>query len=226
MKRSLKQILSELKSLSNEENVKGMARFGINSKNTLGISIPNLRRIAKTIGKDHTLAQKLWKSGIHEARILAAFIDVPEMVTENQMEKWVTEFDSWDICDQVCGNLFDKTSFVFDKITEWTRHDEEFVKRAGFVLMASLAVHDKKADNKKFIPFLKIIKREAADNRNFVRKAVNWALRQIGKRNAALNKSAISAALEIQKIDEKAAKWIAADALKELKSHGVKKRLK
>jgi 3-methyladenine DNA glycosylase AlkD len=220
------EILEQLRSLSDPEAVAGMARFGINPKNTFGVSIPDLRKMAKQIGKNHLLAQKLWASGIHEARILAGMIDPPEEVTEKQMEKWVEDFDSWDVCDQVCSNLFDQTKFAHKKAFEWSKRKEEFVKRAGFVLMATLAVHDKEADNQKFLRFLLIIKREAKDERNFVKKAVNWALRQIGKRNFALNKIAIQTAKEIQKTDSKSAKWIASDALRELTSEAVRKKLR
>jgi len=219
------EILKQLKSLSNPEAVAGMSRFGINPKNTYGVSIPVLRRMAKQTGKNHRLAQKLWSSGIHEARILAGMIDSPEMVTPKQMERWAKDFDSWDICDQCCSNLFDRTKFGHKKAVEWSKRSEEFVKRAGFVLMATLAVHDKEADNQEFLRFLPIIKREATDERNFVKKAVNWALRQIGKRNSVLNKIAIQTAKEIQKIDSKSAKWIASDALREITSEAVQRRL-
>jgi 3-methyladenine DNA glycosylase AlkD len=218
-------VIKKLKSLSNPKAVEGMARFGINPENTFGISIPNLRKMAKQIGKDHTIAQQLWVSGIHEARILAGMIDELEMVTEKQMENWVKDFDSWDVCDQVCSNLFDKTSFAHKKVREWSKRKEEFVKRAGFVLMAALAVHDEKAKDKEFKIFFPIIKKEAIDNRNFVKKAVNWALRQIGKRNLNLNREAIETAREIQKMDSKSAKWIASDALRELTSKAIQKRL-
>ncbi len=220
------EILEQLKSLSNAKAIAGMARFGINPKNTYGVSIPVLRKMAKQIGKNHRLAEKLWHSGIHEARILAGMIDLPEMVTQEQMEGWVRDFDSWDVCDQCCSNLFDKTKFAHQKAVEWSRRKEEFVKRAGFVLMATLAVHDKEANNQKFLRFVPIIKREATDDRNFVKKAVNWALRQIGKRNRSLNKEAIKIAKEIQKIDSKSAKWIASDALRELTSEAVQKKLR
>jgi 3-methyladenine DNA glycosylase AlkD len=220
------EILKQLKSLSNPDAVAGMARFGINPKNTYGVSIPVLRKMAKQIGKNHLLAEKLWNSGIHEAQILAGMIDFPEMVTENQMESWVKDFDSWDVCDQCCSNLFDKTKFAHKKAIEWSKRREEFVKRAGFVLMATLAVHDKEAGDKEFLKFFPIIKREATDDRNFVKKAVNWALRQIGKRNLSLNKVAIQTAEEIQGIDSRAAKWIASDALRELISNAIKKKLR
>ena len=219
------EILTKLKSLSNPKAVAGMARFGINPKDTYGVSIPVLRKMAKQIGRNHLLAKKLWTLGIHEARILAGMIDPPEEVSEDQMEKWVKDFDSWDVCDQVCSNLFDKTKFAHKKAIEWSKRREEFVKRAGFVLMATLAVHDKEASDKEFLKFLPIIKREATDERNFVKKAVNWALRQIGKRNLSLNKMAIQTAKELQRTDSKSARWIASDAIRELTSEAVRKKL-
>jgi len=220
-----KDILEKLKSLSDPKAVEGMARFGINTQNTYGVSIPNLRKIAKEAGRDHALAQQLWASGIHEARILAGMIDDPKAVTEEQIEAWVEDFDSWDVCDQCCMNLFQKTSFAYQKAAEWSFREEEFVKRAAFVLMACLAVGDKKAKDEQFEEFLPVIKREASDDRNFVRKAVNWALRQIGKRNLHLNEQAIKTAREIQEMDLKSARWVASDALRELTSEAVKGRL-
>lgn len=214
----IKSILEELKSLSNPKAVEGMARFGINPKNTYGVSIPNLRKIAKRTGKNHKLAQQLWQTGIHEAKILAGMIDEASMITEKQMNEWAKDFDSWDVCDQVCLNLFDKTKFAYQKAIEWSKSEKEFIKRAGFVLMAVLAVHDKKMGDKEFIKFFPLIKREASDNRNYVKKAVNWALRQIGKRNENLRKEAMKLAEEIKKIDSKPAKWIANDAIRELKT--------
>ena len=220
----LEKILSELKSLADPENVAGMARYGINPKNTLGVSIPRLRSMARGIGRDHELASALWGSGIHEARILAGLIDDPAMVTEAQIDRWVRDFDSWDVCDQICSNLFDKTKRAYEKAVVWSARNEEFVKRAGFVLMAALAVHDKKAPDARFKQFLPLIEREAGDERNFVKKAVNWALRQIGKRNRALNEAAKATAKKVQKMDSKSARWIAADALRELESDAVRKR--
>ncbi len=213
-----KEVIKKLKSQANPKNVEGMARFGINPKGTLGISISVLRPLAKKIGKDHKLALELWASGIHEARILAGFIAEPSKFTEKQMEKWVSDFDSWDVCDQVCSSLFDKTEFAYRKVSEWAERKEEFVKRAGFVLIAVLAVHDKEASDKDFEKFFPLIKKHSCDERNFVMKAVNWALRQIGKRNLTLNKKAIKLAKEIEKIDSKSARWIAKDALRELTS--------
>jgi 3-methyladenine DNA glycosylase AlkD len=220
------EVLARLKALSDPKAVAGMARFGINPKNTYGVSIPVLRRMAKELGKNHILASKVWESGVHEARILACMIDMPEKVTRIQMERWVKDFDSWDVCDQCCGNLFDKTKAAHQKALEWSTRKEEFVKRAGFTLMASLAVHDKKAPDAAFLKFLQAIEKEATDERNFVKKAVNWGLRQIGKRNLRLNKVAISTAKKIQEKNFRSARWIAADAIRELSSARIQRRLR
>ena len=209
-------VLDRLKAQANPDNVAGMARFGISPSNPLGVSMPMLRGMGKEIGRDHTLAAALWASGIHEARILATIVDDPRQVSESQLDDWVHDFDSWDVCDQCCINLFRKTPQAHAKAIEWSSRDEEFVKRAGFVLMATLAVHDKKAPDAEFTIFLPLIARESTDERNFVKKAVNWALRQIGKRNPRLRKAAIQTAREIQSLDTKSARRIAADALREL----------
>lgn len=222
---TLEEVLSRLRALANPANVAGMGRYGINTKGTLGISIYTLRPIAKEIGVDHALALELWESGIHEARILASYIDDPAQVTEAQLERWVLDFDSWDVVDQVCG-MFEETPFAYPKAFEWSLRREEFVKRAGFVLMAGLAVHDKGAPDEKLAQFLPVIEREAGDERNFVKKAVNWALRNIGKRNPHLNALAIETAGRIRQMDSRAARWIAADALRELTGEKVQKRLK
>lgn len=213
---STKEVIDLLKSQGNEKNKEGMKKFGINDKGTLGVSIPNIRALAKRIGKDHELALKLWQSGIHEARILAAYIDTVETLSEDQLNLWVKDFNSWDICDQVIGNLFDKYKYANKKAIEWSKRDEEFVKRAGFVLMACLAVHDKRAKDSDFYVFFDLIKKESIDERNFVKKSVNWALRQIGKRNENLRKVALKSAYEIKEINSKSAKWIANDAIREL----------
>lgn len=220
------EVMRRVRALANPDAVAGMARLGISPKNTLGISIPALRKLAKEIGTDHALAQKLWASGIHEARILASIVGDPKQVPAQQMEKWVKDFDSWDVCDQCCSNLFDKTPFAFHKAIEWSKREEEFVKRAGFALMASLAIHDKRAEDARFLKFLALIKSGAGDDRNFVKKAVNWALRQIGKRNRRLHRSAIKTAEEIQRMESNSARWVATDALRELQGPAVKKRLK
>ena len=218
-------ILAELSAWANPINVAGMARFGISAKNTLGVSMPVLHSLAKSHRKNHELALELWESSIHEARILASLVDDPKKITVEQMEKWTAEFDSWDVCDQVCSNLWERTPFAYEKAVEWSRREEEFVKRAGFVLMARLAVSDKKAPDDKLAAFLPEIEHGATNKRNFVKKAVNWALRQIGKRSIDLNRQAIAAAEKIAAIDSAAARWIAADALRELKSAAVQTRL-
>ncbi len=219
-------VLRKIKSQANPENVAGMAKFGINPKNNYGLSVATTRQIAKEIGKDHQLALQLWKSKIREARFIACLIAEPDKVNNNLMEKWVKDFNSWDICDHCCGSLFDKTELAYKKAKEWSKRPEEFVKRAGFVLVAWLAIHDKKAPDKKLLQFLPIIKREAKDGRNFVKKAVNWALRHIGKRNLACNKEALKMAEEIKKLDSSTARWIAGDAIRELTSDKIKQRLR
>jgi 3-methyladenine DNA glycosylase AlkD len=218
------EVIARLKAQANPDNVAGMARYGISTTNTLGISINTLRKMAKELKKDHELALKLWDSGFHEARILANFIDEPEKVTEAQLEHWVRDFDSWDVGDQV-SELIAKTPFVIKKINDWAGRDEEFVKRAAFSLIAEVAWYDKKMVDDEFEPFFELIKNAADDERNYVKKAVNWALRNIGRRNKALNRRAIEVAREIQKMDSKAARWIASDALRKLTSEAMQKRL-
>jgi len=219
-------ILKKLKSLSNSKAVKGMAKYGITPDKAYGVSIPNLRKLGKEVGVNHNLAQRLWKSDIRETRMLASMIDDPELVTEEQMERWAKDFNYWEICDQVCQNLFIYTKFAYQKAVEWSSRDEEFIKRAGFALMAWLAFKDKEAKDEQFEKFFPIIKRESTDNRNFVKKAINWALRQIGKRNLNLNKKAIETVKEIQKIESKSARWIASDAIRELTSEAIQERLR
>lgn len=221
------EVIARLESMASHDpkDLAGMARFGINVDKAWVISIPKLRKLAKEIGRDHVLAQKIWESGIHEARILAGFIDDPKLVSGAQMENWVLDFDSWDVTDMVCGNLFDRSELAVEKAKEWSKRPEEFVKRAGFVLMAGLAVHDKALSDDVFIEFLEIIKREATDDRNFVRKAVNWALRQIAKsRNENLYCIGLSAAREISNMDDKTARWVAKDAIRELEKDYIRKR--
>jgi 3-methyladenine DNA glycosylase AlkD len=220
------EILREMKANANAANVAGMARYGINPKGTLGLSMPVLRALAKRIGTDHDLAQRLWRSGIHEARILAALIDDPALVTPAQMDAWIRDFDSWDVCDQVCGNLFDRTRYARRKAAVWAGKNPEYERRAGFALMAALAWHDKKAKDELFLGYLPVIERFAFDDRNFVRKAVNWALRNIGKRSLALNKAAVACARRIAKQDSRSARWIAKDAIRELTDPKIIKRIK
>ncbi len=224
-RRSVREILRRLESLSNPKAVAGMARFGIAAKKAYGLSAPQLRRIAKEIGRDHLMAQRLWASGVHDARNLAGLVDEAEKVTGQQMESWAREFDSWDVVDGSCCHLFVFTPFAWRKAIEWSAREQEFVKRAGFALMAYLAVHDKQADDAKFARLLPIIERHATDERNFVKKAVNWALRQIGKRSLRLNRLAIQSAKRIRAMGSPAARWVATDALRELTSPAVQRRL-
>ena len=219
-------IITELVNLSNPEEIKGMERFGIKSQKSYGVRIPELRKISKKAGKNHRLANELWDADYRETKILACMIEDSELVTKEQMDNWALKFDNWEICDQCCMNLFSKTSFAYKKIFQWNDHEEEFVKRAAFTLIAVLAVHDKEAQDAKFEQFFPIIINESIDNRTYVKKAVNWALRQIGKRNMALNKKAITVAEKIRAIDSKSARWIATDAIKELKSEKVQKKIK
>jgi 3-methyladenine DNA glycosylase AlkD len=187
--------------------------------------VAKLRLIAKEIGKDHALGLELWNSGIHDARILAVLISDPLQVTDEQMEHWVYDFDSWDVCDLCCLHLFDRAPKVYTKVRLWMKADEEFVKRAGFALMAVLAVHDKEAKDTLFESFLKLIERSSKDERNYVKKAVNWALRQIGKRNLQLHVKALESAYRIKEQPSKSARWIAIDAIRELESQPVRERL-
>jgi 3-methyladenine DNA glycosylase AlkD len=203
-----------------------MARYGINPRNNLGISIYKLRKIAKEIGKDHNLAIELWDTDIHDARLLACFIDNPNDITSEQMDSWANDFDSWDICDQACTSLFDQNHLAWIKVFDWAERKEEFVKRGAFSLIAGLSVHDKEANNLEFERFFPLIKKHSIDERNYVKKAVNWALRNIGKRNLYLNKKAIELSQDILNIDSKTAKWIARDALRELTGLKIKNRLK
>jgi 3-methyladenine DNA glycosylase AlkD len=214
----LAEIIKELKKNSSLKDREGMARFGIDPKYALGVRVPVLRSLAKKIGRDHALAMALWRTRIHEARILASIVDEPEKVTEKQMDDWISEFNSWDVCDQCCMNLFDKLPNAYEKARRLAKEEREFTRRAGFALMSCLAWHDKKAADGKFEEFFPAIVRYADDPRNFVRKAVNWALRQIGKRNPALRKKAIRTAKEIlaKHPESTTAKWVARDALREL----------
>jgi 3-methyladenine DNA glycosylase AlkD len=213
---NIEDVIERLKQASSALHLEGMKRYGIDNTKALGVSMPKVRALAKEIKKNQPLSLELWDTGIHECRILASMIGDPKLVTPKQMDRWVADFHSWDVCDQVCGNLFDRTEFAIEKAIEYSAHKEEYIKRAGFVLMAEFAVHNKKADDAVFMPFFPIIEREAWDDRNFVKKAVNWALRQIGKRNKTLHQIAITTAKRIIKQDTKPAKWIANNALAEL----------
>jgi 3-methyladenine DNA glycosylase AlkD len=219
-------ILRKLKARGSRKNIGGMARFGISTRGRLGVSMPEIRRIAKETGRDHELAITLWESGIADARIVASIVADPGSMTEAEMDRWVSGFDSWDVCDQVCMNLFQEVPCAKRKIREWSRREEEFVRRAAYALIACLAWHDTEAPDTVFTGFLQLIRRDATDERNFVKKAVNWALRNIGKRNPRLNKAAIRTARDLSHLDSKSARWIGADALRELTSAAVQRRIR
>lgn len=223
---SAREVITELRRLGTRENVEGMARFGIRAADVFGVSKPKLDGIAKRLGKNHELGLALWATGNHDAKILAGMICEPKKVTGARMENWVRNFDNWDTCDGTCCHLFVFAAPAWAKAVSWTRRKEEFQKRAGFALAAYLAYRDKSAADARFLEFLKIIEREADDERNFVRKAVNWALRNIGKRNLRLNAAAIAAGERLRKRESRAARWIAADALRELRSAAVQERLR
>jgi 3-methyladenine DNA glycosylase AlkD len=231
--RTAAEILALLRSLANADNAAGMGRYGIAPVGLLGVRVPVLRGIAKDLRSErrrdpaaaHALAADLWASGVHEARILATFVDVPALVTQDQAERWVADLDSWDVCDQLCGSLLDEVPFAGERATDWAGRSETFVKRAGFVLMAVLALRDKTGPDDPFLGYLDIVEREAGDERNFVKKAVNWALRQIGKRNGNLNAHAVATAERLRESGSKAARWVAADALRELESDAVRAKL-
>jgi 3-methyladenine DNA glycosylase AlkD len=229
------EILASLRAHGNPDNVAGMARYGISAAGTLGVSVPTVRAMArdakKRLGRDplahHELAAALWASGVHEARLMATLVDAPALVGEDQMEAWANDLDSWDICDGLCSNLLRRTALAWQKAAEWPSRDEQFVKRAGFVLGATLAVHDKSAADARFLPLLALAEREATDERNFVKKAVNWQVRQVGKRSATLNETAISSCVRIlaEHPESRSARWVARDALRELRSEAVRQRL-
>jgi 3-methyladenine DNA glycosylase AlkD len=213
----LDRILTEMKYLADPTHREGMAHFGIITNNALGLKVPQLRTIAKKIGTNQLLAEQLWETGIHEARILAALIGDPKTITRSTMDRWAKDFDSWDICDACCCDLFDRSPHAWSKINKWAKSPREYVRRAAFATIAAIAVHDKQAPNSTFKPALALIETYAFDDRNFVRKAVNWALRNIGKRNEGLGREAIACAERIRLQDTKSARWIAADALRELR---------
>jgi 3-methyladenine DNA glycosylase AlkD len=223
---TVEEVMGQLKSIAKTDQLEGMARFAIVGEQRLGVSVPDMRKISKQIGKDHQLALDLWDTGVPEGMIVAGMIAEPDKLTEGQMESWVVDINSWDICDQVCMNLFEKSPLAEKKIYDWSVREEEFVKRTAYALIACLAWHDKDASDEDFIKYFPVIVAGATDERNFVKKAINWALRNIGKRNQALNEAAIQVAYQIQEIDSKSARWIASNAIRELESEKVQERLK
>jgi 3-methyladenine DNA glycosylase AlkD len=220
------EVLRELRSLADPRARAVMAHFGVIVEDLYGVPTPVLRKIAKRIGTNHALALEIWKSGNHEARHLAAMIADPAQVTPALMDRGARDFDSWDIVDGACWHPFGESKFAWRKAVEWTRRKPEYMKRAGFALMAFLAIHDKEASAARFARLLPHIRKEARDDRNFVKKAVNWALRNIGKRNLRLNRLAIRTARQIRAQESPAARWVAADALRELTSPAVQRRLR
>ncbi len=220
------KLVKELRRLGTRRTVEGMARFGIVARKSFGVSKPKLDALARRVGKNHKLALQLWDTRIQDAKILAGLIDNPKLVTATQMERWVRDFENWDDCDGTCCHLFAYVAPAWKKAIEWTSRKREFQKRAGFALLAYLACHDKSASDAKFVRVLPVLLREAPDDRNFVRKAVNWALRNIGKRNLKLNRAAIHTAERMRKMESRSARWIAADALRELNSEAVQSRLR
>lgn len=219
------EVMHMLEAKADREQLQGMARFAIVGEKRMGVSVPDMRGIAKEIGKDHQLALELWETGVPEAMIVAGMVAEPDEFTEAQMEDWVVAINSWDICDQVCMNAFEKSPLANQIIFEWSRREEEFVKRAAYALIACLAWHDKNAADEAFTQYFPLISQGATDERNFVKKSVNWALRNIGKRNQNLNEAAIELAKQIQELDSKSARWIARDAIRELESEKVQERL-
>jgi 3-methyladenine DNA glycosylase AlkD len=221
-----RDVVRTLERMGDRSRLEGMARFGIDTGRAVGVTVTELRRFARDLGHDHELAAALWASDVHEARLLASLVDEPAMVSEAQMEAWVADLDSWDVCDGVCGNLFDRTPFALDKAAEWSSREPEFEKRAAFALMASAAVHRKDLPDAAFASLLPVIRAQTTDERNYVKKAVSWALRQIGKRSSGLNSRAVRTAEQIERIDSRAARWVARDALRELRSGTVQARLR
>lgn len=219
------QALTWLKRHSSRRNREGMARYAIPSDHALGVSVANIRVLAKRLGRNHELAAALWDTGVYEARMLTSFVDEPARVTPAQMDRWCRDFDNWAICDTLCFHLFDRTPHAWQKVAQWSNRREEFVKRAAFALLWGLTVHDKHAGDAAFAEGLRFIERAATDERNFVKKAVNMALRATGKRNPALNAAAVAVARRLADSPEAAARWVGKDALRELTSPSVTRRL-
>lgn len=214
--KSVEEVLAQLEACARPDQLAGMARYGLTGTRRLGVAVPDMRRIAKGIGRNHTLALELYQTGIPEAMMVASMIDVPAEVTDAQMEAWVVDFAAWDVCDQVCMNLFEKTPLTWQKIQDWSTREEEFVKRAAYALIACLAWHHKTASDDQFIALIPVIEAGATDERHMVKKAVSWALRNLGKRSPALRTVALQAAHDLQQMDSRAARWIAADVKRDL----------
>jgi 3-methyladenine DNA glycosylase AlkD len=217
--------LSSLEQMSTQHDRENLARFGITASQAFGVSMANIQGLAKRLGRNHELAAALWETGWYEARLLTSFVDEPARVTPEQMDRWCRDFDNWGICDTVCFHLFDRTPHAWAKVAQWSDEPEEFVKRAAFALLASLAGHDKRAGDELFVETLPLIERAATDERNFVKKGVSWALRGLGRRNAALHAAAVEVARRLSASPEAAARWVGKDALKDLTKPAVLSRL-
>jgi 3-methyladenine DNA glycosylase AlkD len=217
--------LAALKQKATRATRDGMARYAIPSDNAYGVAMKDIKALGATLGRDQALAAALWTTGVYEARMLASFVGEPERLTPAVMDRWCRDFDNWAFCDALSFNLFDRSPHAWDKVAEWSGRQEEFQKRAGFALLWSLSLHDKRAGNDAFLRGLELIEREAGDGRNFVKKATNMALRAIGKRNRALNTAAVAVARRLAKSADASARWVGTDALRELTSPGVSKRL-
>jgi len=216
--KAAREITARLKAMRNERNIAGMRRFGICSANSLGVPMPVVRGMAKEYGRSQELAELLWEGGLHEGRTLACLVGEPERLSVETAERWAIDLDSWAACDNFCLNLLAYTPFAWNKAREWAARDKEYVKRAAFSVMAALAVHDKAARDRDFEKLLPLIRAGARDERNFVKKAVNWALRQIGKRNMKLNGKALALARELAEADSPHARWVGKDAVRELEN--------
>ena len=223
--KTIDAVLNELKKAARPDQLSGMAKFGMAIENRLGVSVPEMRRIARVVGKNHDLALELWKTGIAEAQMVASMIADPKQLTSEQMDTWVSDFNSWDVCDQVCMNLFDKSPLAWEKVLEWSSREEEFVKRAAYALIACLAWHDKVAEDKKFIRLLPLIHNSVCDDRNYVKKAVSWALRHIGKRNEKLHPIVLKEAEKLKKNENKTTRWIGSDVVRDLTSESTLRKM-
>jgi 3-methyladenine DNA glycosylase AlkD len=219
------EVLAWLEKRGSRRTVAGMARYGIRAERAFGVTMGTLVSLKKRLGQDHALSLALWESGWYEARLLAALVGDPERVTRRQMNAWAHGFENWADCDTVCFKLFDRTPFAWEKGRQWSKSPREFVKRGGFVLMACLALHDKAAPDKSFLSLLPLIEKGAHDDRNFVKKGVNWALRSIGRRNLALNAAARRVAKRLVLSEEASCRWVGKDALRELASPKVRAQL-
>lgn len=218
-------IIASLRRSATKRTRDGMARYGIPSDNAFGVSVGDMQKLAKRLGRNHELAAALWETGFYEARMLASFVDEPAHVTPAQMDRWCRDFDSWAICDTVCFHLFDRTAHAWRKIAQWCNRKDEFVKRGAFALLASLALHDKHTGDEPFVESLPLVEAAASDERNFVKKGVSWALRAIGRRNSTLNVAAVTVARRLAASADAAARWVGKDALRELTGPAVTRRL-